>query len=629
MKAEAFGPYVLVDLLAETSLGPVYKALPMDGDPRLVYVHSVHEELVQNPAASTLLLTHAQRWRDLRDLHVLNLQEFGPAGPGLAYAFEYQQGRLLSDVLRRCTSEGIPLAHDQAVYLANRIAGTLVSLSTAGLFAGFLSPDQALVTFEGEVKLLPCILRDLQTTPLRQSDALLPYLRYLTPAGREGKPSKASSDRYAVGLLLFEFLCREPFYTGGPDFSPESRLDEAERGIGMLDGLPPSLMRILRRSLLPGSAEAYADQDALKADLDALITSGEYSPTTFNIAFLMHSLFRGEEEPEAQKDQQWLSLDREAFRPKAPEPEPTPPPPPPPKAATRPAPPAPEPTTFSEDFGVEPEPSRKGLYIGIGAAALVVVGIVAGVFLFRGGPSEAEIKAQVEQQLAAERAKFQEQQDAIAKQLAQAQADKQALEQQLSGAKTPAEKEKAKKALEAAQAKIEEQKKQAATLAAQAKEADKAPVVQPPTAPAKAEPSAAPPPKAPEPAPSQSTAQPLPAPATTTPEPPKGAEAARVQRGDFVESWALDAKPKPDKEIKADYTAMARQNRVQGRVTLEISIDESGRPTSASVLRGLTPDYGIHDALIKAAMGTRFSPGMKDGVPVKTKYVVNLNYAMK
>jgi TonB family protein len=104
---------------------------------------------------------------------------------------------------------------------------------------------------------------------------------------------------------------------------------------------------------------------------------------------------------------------------------------------------------------------------------------------------------------------------------------------------------------------------------------------------------------------------------------------AAVKKGDFVDSWALDAKPKPEKEIKADYTPMARQNRVQGRVTLEVTVDEGGRATAAQVLKGLSPDYGIHDALVRAALATKFSPGMKDGQPVKTKYIVNLNYTMK
>ena len=182
------------------------------------------------------------------------------------------------------------------------------------------------MTFEGEVKLLPCILRDLQTTPLREGALLKPYLRYLVPASRDGKPSKASSDRYAVGLLLFEFLCREPFFTGEAAFDPAVRLDEAERGMGMADATPPSLMRILRRALLPDAPEAYKDLDTLKNDLDGLVTSGEYSPTTFNIAFLMHSLFRGEDESENVLEKQLAAIDREAHRPKPPEPEPAPPP---------------------------------------------------------------------------------------------------------------------------------------------------------------------------------------------------------------------------------------------------------------------------------------------------------------
>ena len=143
MKPQTYGSYVLVDLFSETSLGPLYKALPLDGQPEIVYLHALPDEIVKNPNASTLILTHAQRWKALHDLHTLNIVDFGLDDSGLFYTFEREQGRLLSDVLKRCVTEGIPLAPDQAVYLANRIASALASFSTSKLFAGFLSPSRS------------------------------------------------------------------------------------------------------------------------------------------------------------------------------------------------------------------------------------------------------------------------------------------------------------------------------------------------------------------------------------------------------------------------------------------------------------------------------------------------------
>lgn len=99
----------------------------------------------------------------------------------------------------------------------------------------------------------------------------------------------------------------------------------------------------------------------------------------------------------------------------------------------------------------------------------------------------------------------------------------------------------------------------------------------------------------------------------------KQAQAGKVKPGDFVDLWAVDVKPRETKKVPVAYTPQARQNKVQGTVYVEVAISETGQVTSATVVRGLKPDYGLHDACVKAALETRYSPAIKDGVPVKTK----------
>ncbi|MGC8763994.1 MAG: TonB family protein, partial [Acidobacteriota bacterium] len=99
----------------------------------------------------------------------------------------------------------------------------------------------------------------------------------------------------------------------------------------------------------------------------------------------------------------------------------------------------------------------------------------------------------------------------------------------------------------------------------------------------------------------------------------KQAQAGKAKPGDFVDLWAVDVKPRETQKVPVAYTPQARQNKVQGTVYVEVAISETGQVTSATVVRGLKPDYGLHDACVKAALETRYSPAIKDGVPVKTK----------
>lgn len=638
MQPQRLGDFVAVEVLSETSLGTLYKALPAEGEPRLLFVKAFAPSIAACAPAATLLQTHAARWAALQDLYTLHMESLQFAGEQLVASFEYRQGRLLSDILRRCEREGIPVAPDQAVYLAERIAGALVSLSTQDQFAGALSPEEILVTFEGEVKLFPSLGRDLSTTDLRAGGDLNALLAYQSADVRGGKKAKSSADRFALGALLYEFLLHQPLRPEGAEVDLKSRIEEAKAGMGMSEPLPPKLADVLEKSLLPSVPGAYESIDAFKADLDALITSGEYSPSTFNMAFLMHTLFRDEDEAETQKDAAWLALDRTPFLPPPPAASEEPAEKPKPKKRFVMPPPVVEDVTQA-NFTVAEEPSRKGLWISLGATGVVVVIAVLAYLAFgrNSGPNEAEIRAQYEAKLATERAELKKQQDDLAQKLAAAQQEKADLEAKAAGAKTAEERVQAQKALEEAKKKIEEQRQQAAALEQKAA-AVPATGTPPPAEPPKSSPTTTPSvtstpaatqPGEPSGTPATSPGTEIAPPSEVTPPVSTAPSGGTVRPGDFVELFAVSAKPREVQGLKVEYTQQARANRLQGTIYIEVDIDETGAVTGARTVRAPNPDYGMGDELVRAAQQMRYTPAIKDGVPVKTKLTFPVRLEMK
>ncbi len=640
MKPRTFGAFLLGESFSRTSLGEFFRAVPLDGPQELRLVFVPAPAVAKTPEAVKLIQRNSKQWSGVRDLHTLNLMASGLVEGAPYAAIEHCPGRLLCDLLERSRAEGLPLAHDQSVYLAERLAGALLSHSGGGLFHGALSPESVLVTFEGEVKVVPGLCRDLQTTPLLADPILQTLLGYLPASLAGGKTARPNADIYALGAIFFQLLQREPFYTGSSPFDAEARIGEAEKGLGPNDALPGDLSAILRKSLLPDRPGAYTELATMKGDLDQLITSGEYSPTTFNIAFLMHSLFRGEDEADASTDETMRTLDRAPYHP---EPEPKPEPAPAIQAA--PAPPAPiesrpvaSPPAEESTFGLEPEPSRKGLFIGLGAAAalLVVVGLVYVAFFRPRGPSKAEIQAQQQlAQISAERSQLKAQQEEMNKKIQDLQQERDSLLQKSQTAKTTAEKAQAQKALEEAQKRLKAQQEAQRQLtesggrpaegstqsAAPAKESAPPPPAQTPAG-SKGSPSAGTPsPTAPGAPAEPATGSPGTSPAVAK----TGAEASpakQVKAGDFVELWAVDARPKQIGELSIRATPLAIQNGLRGTIYVQVTIDETGRVTDAKIVRGLTPDFGMDEVCRQAALRVRYSPALKDGVPVKT----NLTY---
>lgn len=105
----------------------------------------------------------------------------------------------------------------------------------------------------------------------------------------------------------------------------------------------------------------------------------------------------------------------------------------------------------------------------------------------------------------------------------------------------------------------------------------------------------------------------------------------KIEKGQFVAlpELAESERPKLIKKVDANYTAIARQNKVEGTFYVQITIDENGAVTNAEVVKGPSPDYGLKDECVKAALKWQFSPAIKSGVPVKTQMTYPIAFKLK
>jgi TonB family protein len=80
-------------------------------------------------------------------------------------------------------------------------------------------------------------------------------------------------------------------------------------------------------------------------------------------------------------------------------------------------------------------------------------------------------------------------------------------------------------------------------------------------------------------------------------------------------------------QVQPSYTPEARDARIQGTVELLCVVQENGTVQECSVRKSL--GYGLDEAAIEAVGKWRFSPGKKDGKPVRTYVGLLLNFALR
>jgi outer membrane biosynthesis protein TonB len=613
-EARFSGDLALFEQLGGDALAQLHLARHKSGPVVMAQTYNPDAPLAAQLAA---LVTAADRLKapKVPSLLAVSHTQTSP-GPMLAHALF--PGQLLSGVLEKARAEGMPLAADLALLIADKVADALTHLP-AGSRHPLITIFSVLLSYDGDVTVIDVPLAAaLAGQPLSAEWIGAERAARLHKTTMAGKPSPRA-EVWQLGAMILEMVGGEPFSTGGDIASRVTELCKAQE-------ISADIRDVIERALVENS-EAFRSIEEMKEVVGKLIYQGAYAPSTFNLAFFMHTLYRGEDESFETRVKSLASARLEfpasAPPPATPRAAPAPTPAPaPPHAPAAPAPPRPAErgpafTGFAESESPPPEPpggkkSPIGLIAGIAAAVLLLAG--GGWFMTRGKSGADAKKLQdmemKQKALEAENQRLAKETEEFHKQQADLKAKEEAQQKLISGSKNAEEKKQAEAELAKLQAKkqaLEDERKlqeaEAAKQAALVKPAP--PPVSPPVKPAApaggssaAGAVTAPPPSAP-------AADPGPPPAPPPADPVK----------EIYSSAEVDQTAAMKKEVKAEYPRNGRGNAV---VILRLIVDDVGKVVSAEVAKSDVGGPGFEEAAKGAALKSVFSPAVKDGRPVKS-----------
>jgi protein TonB len=113
-----------------------------------------------------------------------------------------------------------------------------------------------------------------------------------------------------------------------------------------------------------------------------------------------------------------------------------------------------------------------------------------------------------------------------------------------------------------------------------------------------------------------------PAAATTKAAPKKLAEAANPAALDPCQD--PPAKPKPRSVPQPAYTEAARAAAVEGKVRVQLTVDEAGRVVQVKLLQGL--GHGLDEAALAAAQQAEFEPAVRCGKPTSATFNISMRF---
>ena len=299
-KKEKFGKFVLLEEVETSGLGTEYRAAKLSptGLEKIVTVLRVRPNLSANAETVKSLMDQVKFAAQLQNPNIVKLFGIGKVDASFYISHEFIEGKSLQAVFNRGKQEGFPFSVDHALLIVSKVCAALEyghARKTEGgvrYFHGMITPANVIVSYEGEVR-----TRGFGYWPARVREAgglTEEEMLYLAPEQAAGGVGDTRSDLFSVGSLLFQMLTREAFFQGGREIDIAKRVADAKllNPTTDDDSLPKPIRDILKKSLTQDPATRFAEIQEMRKGVDTLLFSGDFTPTTFNLAFFMHSLFR-------------------------------------------------------------------------------------------------------------------------------------------------------------------------------------------------------------------------------------------------------------------------------------------------------------------------------------------------
>jgi serine/threonine protein kinase len=296
-KPVQFGKYLLLDRINVGGMAEVFKAkaFGVEGFERLVAVKRILPNIAEDEEFITMFIDEAKIAVQLSHANICQIFDLGKVDDAFFIALEFVSGKDLRAIFDRCkakptavndSSPAMPLA--QACFIIMKACEGLdyahnkrdASGEELHLVHRDVSPQNILISFEGEVKLIDFgIAKAAGKASKTQQGILKGKFGYMSPEQVRGLPLDRRSDIFSVGICLYEMLTAERLFVGESDFSTLEKVRNVEI-------LPPStynrripeeLERICLKALAKDVEDRYQNAIDLHDDLQAFMyTAGEF-----------------------------------------------------------------------------------------------------------------------------------------------------------------------------------------------------------------------------------------------------------------------------------------------------------------------------------------------------------------
>jgi len=261
--------YEIMRMLGHGGMNRVYLARDISNQQEVV-LKFPNDDLIGNVAVFDRFKREIEIGNRLHHPHVQHLLNSGEKRSEEYLVVEYIKGQTLRAILEEHAPNPLPVA--EAIRIALQICDALVYCHEQGVFHRDIKPENIMIQEDGNIKIIDfgiALLEGARRVTWRGLSGTMGTPDYMSPEQLKGERGTASSDIYAVGVILYEMLCGHTPFEGENIFAiMNQHVSQDPPSILLMNPqISPALATVVMRAIRRDQAKRYKSVSDLLHDL--------------------------------------------------------------------------------------------------------------------------------------------------------------------------------------------------------------------------------------------------------------------------------------------------------------------------------------------------------------------------
>ncbi len=313
-KPTKFGRYILLDRINVGGMAEVFrgKMQGVEGFERLVALKRILPGIASDPDFIEMFVDEAKLAVQLQHANIAQIFDLGKVEDTYYIAMEYVSGIDLRTMWDRARNRNRLLPIAMSCYIMQRTCEGLDAAHRKkdqdqrdiGLVHRDVSPQNVLISFEGEVKVIDFgIAKSKSKVSKTQAGILKGKFGYMSPEQVRGVELDNRSDIFACGAVLYELVVGDRLFLGESDFSTLEKVRNVEMvpPTRLNKNLSPHLERIVMKALAKNREDRYRWASEMAEDLQRYLFSSNQPFARTDMQRYLAQHFKEEMEKEQER----------------------------------------------------------------------------------------------------------------------------------------------------------------------------------------------------------------------------------------------------------------------------------------------------------------------------------------